>query len=137
VLVVPKDASLPLLEAIRTTLLFLVSVRLFVNDLVPDLDTELNDLTEATFPGYTASFVPFSTAAAINPSGKALVEADAASTFTGTSSSSEVAYGYYVCDSGQTALYWIERFATPVPFDTAGRFVTVETELTLVSEFSG
>jgi hypothetical protein len=136
-LVVPKVSALLLLNAIQNALLGLISVHLYVNDISPDLDTVLADLTEASFPGYAGQVGTFTTPPFTNGSNKAETDQDSSVTFTSTGSSGETAYGYYITDTLNADLYWIERFASPVPFDQAGRFVTIGPQLTLVSEFTG
>jgi len=129
-LVVPKSASLTIMDAIKDALLGNLSLHLYVNNYSPDLDTGLGDLTEATFPGYAPIAFGFTLPATINVDNKAELVYFGSGTFTATGSSSTTGYGYFVVNEDDGSLLWAERFASPVPLGTAGQFVFIGPRLT-------
>jgi hypothetical protein len=136
-LVVPKSASLLLMDAIKDSLLQNLSLHLFVNNYSPDLNTGFGNLTEATFPGYSPISFAFTLPATINGANKAELVFFGSGTFTATGSSSDIAYGYYVVDDDDGSLLWAERFASAVPLNSPGLFVNIQPRLTGISEFTG
>jgi len=138
VLVVPQDGTMVLLEKLRDLYLSASTfMHLFKNNYSPVETSVLGDFTESTFPGYAAGLSAWNTAAFLNGSGKAEIDADSATVFTCSGSASESAYGYYVMDPTDTELLWAERFASPVVISTAGDFVSVLARFTMLTEFTG
>ena len=83
---------------------------LFTNNLTPDRDTVLGDFTEAAWTGYavdTAYTTDWTMRAVASHKGSA--EATDV-TFNNTSGGDQVAYGYYVTDTGGTQLIQCGRF---------------------------
>ncbi len=80
---------------------------LFTDDVDPDVDTVIGDI----YPPVDAAFY----VQAMTGRVPASVTAGVASTvwdpvvFTNTTGMSQIVYGYGVCDSGATVLYWAER----------------------------
>lgn len=106
-LVVPDTAEVKILERVFATG---ATLRLYTNDLTPDEDTVIGDLTEATEAGYSAISLP-----AFGAGGGPTI-ATASGTTTArwpqtsfTMTEAGTWYGYYVTDlSGN--LLWVERF---------------------------
>lgn len=94
-------------------------LRLFVNDITPDDDTVVEDLTEATEAGYSAiTLTGTEFTISTNGSGDTVAEY-AEQTFTFTEAAT--VYGYYVTDAAGTGLLWVERFSdAPHTFPSGG-----------------
>lgn len=112
--------------------------RLFKNDLTPDADTVIGDLTEADFSGYAA--VTINTwdygGVTIDGSGRSQVLATSNATFTHNGGATDNdCYGYYVTHPGG-GLYLVQRFdSPPIVMDGSGLFITVVPRLTMKSQF--
>jgi hypothetical protein len=102
------------------------NVHLFVNNLAVAWNTVIGDLTEATFAGYAAIALPaFSAPVHLASNGQGLV---ASINFVGGAivAPGQVAYGYYLTDTTNAILYWLETFAEPVPFASVGDFLNLD-----------
>lgn len=100
-----------------------VKLHLYVNNVTPDEDTLLGDLTEASDPSY----------AAISLTGANWTIATVANVTTGSYASQRftftggaTVYGYYFTDASETNLLWVERF-TDGPYNilSNGGFIDV------------
>lgn len=98
---------------------------LFVNNITPDEDTVLGDLTEATFPGYTRQSIDFSPPGALV--GHTWVLTPVALVFTrAAGAGGEDVYGYGVLDSTGTALLWAQKDpGAPLDMSIVGATYTV------------
>lgn len=113
---------------------------LWVNDVEPDADTELADLTEATFGGYSA--VSLTRATWTVP----VVDAGCATSTWGTdaivwyvtSGPEETVYGYAMYDTTELVLRFVQRFEPDdiVPLQVGGRLLLLPT-YTLTSAACG
>ena len=129
-LVVPDVGEvLVLSKALNKTASDDVKLRLYTNDVTPDDDTVVGDLTEATATGYAAKTL----------TGASWTVATATGTTTGsyaqqsfTMTTQETYYGYYVTDNAGTGLLWVERFSDgPYTTGSAGGTVKVTPTITL------
>lgn len=90
------------------------SVRLFQNDITPTAATTLADLVEATFGGYaeiTLSSTGWSAPVVVGD--VAQTDHTPAPQWTATGVSAQFVYGWYIYDSSQGELIFIERFSAP------------------------
>ena len=81
-------------------------LRVFSNDVTPDEDTVLSDLTEVVDTSYAAITLAHGTWTVSSVSGVAVGEYPQQ---TFTFSSTHDLYGYYVTDSAGTSLLWVQR----------------------------
>lgn len=96
-----------------------IDIHLFVNDLVPTLDSVLFDFTEAAWSGYVPITVP-----AVDFIFQAIAAHVAQLTaapifFTNTSGVDQQVYGYYATTPGGGNVLWAARFdgaPLPLPF---------------------
>lgn len=104
---------------------------LFVNDLTPDETTEIGDLTEATFGGYSA-VAGLTWSGPFSPDGSIaeLIGSTAYFAADGTGPS-QIAYGYALTDSGKTTLKLAARFDVPKQFNTSSDALAVVARLQL------
>lgn len=114
-----------------------VLVHLYVNNVTPAKSTVLADLTEATFDGYANVNVLAAgwTAPYVNAAGNGEMStlAQAAFNATGTTTS-EMAFGYYVTDNPATVLLFAEKFAVAVPMGAVvGQHLGVIPRVTLAA----
>jgi hypothetical protein len=100
--------------------------RLFVNNLLPTLDTVLADLVEATFTGYAMVVVfPGSFAAGSILSHQASLIAPAIG-FPNNDATPQSAYGYYITDETDTVLLGVALFdGAPLTKNPGDGFVVV------------
>lgn len=106
-------------------------VKLFKNNIVPDADTVLGDLTEADFDGY-AELNPTGTAATINGSNQGEVEYDALTFTRASTGAAQTIYGYYlkaVDDFANPYLLLVELFPAPVVVTNLGEAVVFNLRL--------
>lgn len=103
-------------------------LRLYQNDYTPDADTDLGDLTEATFPGYTtAGLNNWADPVADDDGNAMLVELQHLFTMSGSSPTNTI-YGYYIVKieiSPPDRLIAVVRFDEPVAMDATGKQLTV------------
>jgi hypothetical protein len=101
------------------------TVGLYVNNINILPTTELTDLTEASFPGYARSSAitwgsPYMAAGGTVQ----MVDGVVAFSGTGTFTTSQTAYGYFLCDSGGL-LIGGDRFTTAITFAAPGDTLNV------------
>lgn len=102
------------------------TIRLFKNDLTPDHETVVGDITESTETGYAAISLPSWSVS--DAGGGVMTAAHAAVTFTFTAAAN--VYGYYVTNSD--GLLWIERFTcAPAVIAAGGGEVPITPQLVL------
>jgi hypothetical protein len=131
VLVVTKDGLRIFMRAVLAAWPTL-TLRLFVNDVVPTEETVLSDMEQATFPGYVPIVIntwtnPYQVEDATN------VETDEQPRlFTQSYPANPVqtVYGYMVT-SPWPHLLWAERAAVPIAMLTDNQTITVRPSLTL------
>lgn len=80
-------------------------LRLYQNDFTPTQDSEFDDFTEATFPGYTAIVSGSWTPAFINGDGDAEIDHDVVTWVATGSSPANTIYGYFVTDAMDNFLF--------------------------------
>jgi hypothetical protein len=101
-------------------------VHLFKSNIVLTPATLLGDFTEADFTGYSVSGSVTWNAPGYLPDGTAVVVGDAKIFVVGsTPTVLNTIYGYYLTNSGGTALLFARSFDTPVVLSQAGNFVDV------------
>lgn len=115
-----------------------VTYHLYKNDVTPDADTVIGDLTEANFSGYASHTVTGwgYTSPGIDVDSRAVVLGDEnfTATHNGGGTNNDI-YGYYVTDNSG-GLLWAQRLdSPPIPVDANGKFVTVVPKFTLRSQF--
>jgi len=99
---------------------------IFVNDVTPDRDTELGDLTEASFSGYAEQTVLGTAFIADGVVGHVGFKVAAPIAFLNSSGSPVDVYGYYVTDAGGTILLAAARFdAAPVTKEDGESIIVV------------
>lgn len=102
-----------------------VKLMLWVNNIVPDKNTVLADLTVPTFTGY-AAFGPVVW-------GSVMVDVDGTAIVTGAShefvctggTPTDIIYGWALTNSGGTTLIKAARLAAPVPIGRVGSGIAV------------
>jgi len=103
-----------------------VLYHLFTNNVTPDRDTVLADLTDATWTGYapiTQTFTDYTITGVAGHAGYAIA---APISFSNGSGSPVTTYGYYVTDSGETVLLAAARFdGAPLTIAAAGTLPVV------------
>lgn len=117
-LLFPDDGLVMQLERILTAS---VKYHLFTNNIVPDTDTVIGDLTEAAWTGYAAvtqGVADFTVKGVASHQGYAIAPAIE---FDNSSGGDVDAYGYYVTDTGVTKLLAIALFdSAPVTIPDGG-----------------
>lgn len=106
-------------------------VKLFMNDIDPDGDTVLGDLTELDTPGYAASDAIAWGAPFINDLGNAEVVGDTKQFTCSGAEAGNIAYGYYVTNAAGTVLKYAERFTNPRPMELANQATLVIPRFTM------
>lgn len=129
---VPSAAELELLQYLVTTINSDgLKVRLFKNDVTPDDNTVIGDLTEADFEGYAAGDLANLTTPGV-VAAQAQTQGDSVTFTMGTPGTTNNIYGHYITDSAGTVLYGVVRDpSAPIAMDTAGKEYTVFPVLTL------
>lgn len=110
----PRLALVVLANLVKTNMLTTCKVHLFTavaNPLGPN--TVLADFTEAAYGGYAAQTAAFNPAF-VNVAGQAECDSPLLVFQPTNSATPEVVLGYYVTDSGGTALLWAGTFPAPV-----------------------
>lgn len=109
---------------------------LFSNDIVPDADTVLADLVEATFPGYTPATLtrPDWTTPVVLSGCAHSTWGTTPITWFVTGPTTETIYGYAMCDLTLGVLRTVQRFddADLTPLQPGGR-ISLLPEYTLTS----
>lgn len=118
----------------------LCALRLYRNDIAPNLDTTLADLVEANFPGYGPRMIggqfPFPVTNAEN-----FAQSDGPTvTWNATNQSSDtVTHGWYITfqtDLVPSLLFCAERIVPGVAMNQPAAVVRVKPQLTLGSRFA-
>jgi hypothetical protein len=104
-------------------------IRLYQNNYVPGPGTVLTDLTEADFDGYAQYSNTVWNAPTLNAiTGRYDITSGGAPTFTQTGTViTNTVYGWYMVDGSD--LVAVERFDTPVEFDTNGKTLQLAPEI--------
>jgi hypothetical protein len=111
-------------------------IGLFKNDLTPDVDTLLADVTPADFGGYSGLQTLEFSLGTITWVAPRMVVTGPDVTWTADGTSTNTVYGYYVTNDDGDVLRYIERRASGgVLFGATGQTYTVTPKLTLRSEF--
>jgi len=109
-----QGATQILLDALGVTPSLIL--RLFDNSLASFTDsTQLSDLTECTFTGYTPATPSWTTPTEVG--GVAYTDGSTV-TFTYTGGSSTIIYGFYLTDTTGVYFYGGNLFASPITLDT-------------------
>lgn len=104
-------------------------LKLFSNNLVPSKTTVLGDVTETTAPGYSSIILNGANWSTSNVGGNNIAEYPT-QTFIITSNAS--IFGYYLTDSSDSNLIWLERFSTaPFQLPGGGGVITITLKITL------
>jgi len=129
-LVVPNQGEVEMLARIlNKNTPYDVELRLFVNDITPDENTVIGDLTESTGDGYSPQTLSGANWT-ISTDGSGVTTAEYPQvTFTYTGAEANV-YGYYVTSNG--VLLWAERFSDgPYTIPSGGGEIKVTPKITL------
>jgi hypothetical protein len=138
-IVVPAEGTGVMMEVLRRFFqLFPPRLRLYTNDMSPNLFDDLSDYDEAAFPGY--SFVSLSgltLTPLLSPPSIALI--GNAVTFTPSTSlpGPRRMYGYFVTDFLTGRVLWAERFPKRVFVSTPADHIIVVPRIGAITEFSG
>lgn len=100
-------------------------VKLFQNDVVPDVNTVLADLDEADFAGYADVNGPTWGTPYIDVDGNALVTAASHEFVASGPTPANTIYGWYMTDDPATKLLAAYRFSTPVGINATGDGLTL------------
>jgi len=96
-------------------------LKLFQNDITPNFDTILGDLTEATFTGYAAFTLADGWFVGTGANGLSQVVYNGLGTFAQTGVAvTHVVYGWYITDGAGANLLAVSRLPVPVTFDADG-----------------
>jgi len=104
------------------------TLRLYKNDLTPDVDTEFGDLTEADFNGYSEDF-PLIDSIAWDAIDECAVATFNEKTWTkGAGGTSNTIYGWFMVEpnhdgGGGKKLVMVRRFPSPLLMDTTGSLI--------------
>ncbi len=85
-----------------------LKLKIFTNNITPDDDTVVGDLTEATADGYAAISLAKADWTIETDVGGVTTAEQPQKTFTFTGASTN--YGYYITDVAGTGLLWVEKF---------------------------
>lgn len=107
-----------------------LTLHLYVNNVAPNEDTVVADLTQATFAGYAAvAALAFGTCY-IDADGNFKLSAPSEQ-FTATGIGVlETVYGYYLTDAAGTVLHGANLLDTPVPITQIGDGLIVQPDIT-------
>lgn len=132
---VPEDASLLIMEAIRTGLLMGCDLRCYSNNHTPTDADDVTDYTECTFPGYADVPLNSWTSPTINVDGKAEISMTEQLFTAGSIVTPENIYGIYVTDAGGDLVYAERDPGGPVSMAVAGQQYGYLPRFTARSEF--
>lgn len=108
------------------------SLRLFVNNYVPDDTTVLANLTEMSTLGYAAKVLTKTSWVTVAGStGNPSTSTYAVQTWTFSAGTLVNVYGYYVVDVTSGLLLWVEAFASPKPIQAVGDQIIITPTTTL------
>lgn len=131
-LVMCKPGDVAILDGIRSAG-SLPKLKLFKNDVTPDVDSVLGDLDEADFDGYTTSGISWAPAF-VNGDGKGQLTGSAVVFLaTGGGTPNDI-YGAYVVNNAEDTLLYAERFPAPISIVNPGDFVFYQPSVTCVTE---
>lgn len=132
-LIVPDVGEVALLDVLTASWGNTLVMKLFQNNYTPVDGTELTDLTEADFDGYSPIVLTGWTAAA-TVGGKAQSEALEVEFEHDGGATGNTVYGYWVEDQAGFLL-WVERDPNgPVTMDNASHRYRITPKLTLATE---
>jgi len=97
---------------------------LFINAIVPTVDSVVANFNEATFTSYTNQNIVWNSPPYTNGNNQAEMTGGTLVWVAGSAPTTQTIYGAFVTDAGGTNLLWAERFTTPVPVNSAGDGVT-------------
>ena len=125
-LVYPKEAQLRILTVLKTELMDAGEMALFSNDITPDVNTVVADLTEATFTGYARATLTTWLAARLNTALEGvqtspLAAFAAAAPFT----VGEDVYGGWIEDSNGDLILMFRFDNAPIPMAAVGNAIVV------------
>lgn len=110
-------------------------MHLYQNDVTPDVDTVVGDLTECDFGGYTSLSVA-GWSVAITVSDHAKTFANLLQWQHDLAGASNDIYGYWIEDANTADLLWVERDpAAPVDISVTNPLYQVIPTFTRISEF--
>jgi hypothetical protein len=133
-IVIPRGAEVKFQDAITTALLTAAKIKLFQNDVNPNPNTVIGDLTEATFSGYLAATATWG-ATFLNSDGKAEADAPSHMFARAAGATSNDIFGYWVEDAAGNLLF-AERFAgAPIPMAVVTDAIVLLSRFTFGSEF--
>lgn len=121
-------ASLDVLTAVGGSF-HLPTLHLYSTNVLVTPQTAIGDMVEPTFTGY-AAVASIAFGAAVNaPNGAALSQAPSEQFVCSGGTPTDIIYGWYLTDSGNTSLKLVVPFATPVAVGNIGDAVPVQPEL--------
>jgi hypothetical protein len=97
---------------------------LFINAIVPTVDSIVSNFSEATFTSYASATITWNTPAYTNGNNQAELTGGTLVFVSGSAPTLQTVYGAFVTDSGGTNLLWAERFTIPVVINSSGDGVT-------------
>lgn len=106
-------------------------LRLFKNDVTPDIDTEIGDLTEADFQGYAEVEGSIASVTWDALEECSIAAFDAHTWTKGAGGTSNTIYGWYVVEANRDGgsgkkLFLICRFGAPVLMESTGSIISIE-----------
>lgn len=130
--ILPPSQELALVDLMTgSTAYATAKLHLFKNDIVPNPDTELADLTPCDFSGYAAQTVTWSDA--FRDADGTPISSGGEKLFIQTGATGNDVYGFYLTDSGGTTLLRSGRFAdAPYPLVDAGDSLPVNVKVSLL-----
>lgn len=127
--VVPRIAMLDLMTKIRDNYAIDSSteLRLFQNDIVPDMNTVIGDFVEADFTGYAVVLGGSDTAAFVDENGQGILEPQHGVFVMTADTVTNTVFGFYAVEQdAPDILRFCRRFDTPKTFTLAGDTLIVE-----------
>jgi hypothetical protein len=115
------------------------SVGLYKNNVTPDHTTTFADLAECDFDGYVRKVVTgWTVSGTLDSERRAFaVAGQVIWSLTGAPAVGNQVYGYFIFDTADGDVLWIERFdGAPIPMNANADFVAFRPVLSLRSEFN-
>jgi len=131
---VPDVGELELLDSLTAGVLNNAVLKAYQNDLTPDNNTVLGDLTECDFDGYAGITLNAWLMAATNVDGKAEVAEQTRTWTKAAGVNDNDLYGIFVVSATGELLYVERNPAGPVTIDTPGQQFSYLPKITLKSE---
>lgn len=97
---------------------------LFINSIVPTVDSIVSNFSEATFTSYAAQSVVWNSPSYVNGNNQAEMTGGTLVFVAGSAPTLQTIYGAFITDLGGTNLLWAERFSIPVIINSSGDGVT-------------